>query len=297
MVQSKKYPLVRESIKGFGVYHRILAQDAGWQHLNMEARLMKVGEIYSGDTGENEFGIILLSGNYSVVTNKGSWETVNGRTSVFNGIAHTLYLPRHTSFTLTAVSEVLDIATCWVASDADFPARFKTPDEAAIEIRGGDSATRQINSLIEPGFNCQKIVAVEVYTPAGNWSSFPAHKHDERKVTADGKLIEACLEEIYFYKIEKPEGYAIQQVYTDDRSLDEIMKVKTNDAVLVPKGYHPVAAEHGYNCYYLNFLAGSDQSLANSTDPDHEWLFNSWKGKDLRIPLVTADMNNLSSSK
>jgi len=74
------------------------------------------------------------------------------------------------------------------------------------------------------------------------------------------------------------------------------MKVKTNDAVLVPKGYHPVAAEHGYNCYYLNFLAGSDQSLANSTDPDHEWLFNSWKGKDPRIPMVTADMNNLSFS-
>jgi len=291
MIRSKKYPLVCEGTNGFGVYQQILAADAGWTHLNMEARLMKKGEQFIGNTGEYEYGIILLSGNYVVETDKGNWETLNGRTSVFKGIAHTLYLPRHTNFTLTAVSDVLDIAYSWVLSDKDFPARFKRPEEAAIEIRGGDNATRQINSLIEPGFNCQKIVSVEVYTPSGNWSSFPAHKHDVRKTDAAGNLTEACLEEIYFYKIEKPEGHAIQQVYNDDRSLDEIMKVKTNDAVLVPKGYHPVVAEHGYHCYYLNFLAGSDQSLANTTDPDQVWIYNSWKGTDPRIPLVTAEMN------
>ncbi|OIR14196.1 5-deoxy-glucuronate isomerase [mine drainage metagenome] len=294
MYRSKKYPLVREADKNFGVYQRILSEDAGWKYLNMEARLMKVGEEWKGETGDYEYGIILLSGNYKVKTDKGNWETKNGRSSVFAGIAHSLYLPRHTSFTLTATSDVLDIAYTWVATDKDFPARFKTPEEAAVEIRGGDNATRQINSLIEPGFGCDKIVAVEVYTPSGNWSSFPAHKHDERKLDANGNVLEACLEEIYFYKIDKPEGNAIQQVYTDDRSLDEVMKVKTNDAVLVPKGYHPVVAEHGFNCYYLNFLAGSDQSLANTPDPNHVWIFNSWKGKDPRIPIVTAEMNNQS---
>lgn len=291
MQKSKKYPLVSEGSSGFGVYQQVLAKDAGWQYLNMEARLMRKGEVWEGNTGENEYAIILLSGNYSVVTDKGSWQTTNGRSSVFNGIAHTLYLPRHTSFSLTATSEVLDISYGWVFSDMDFPARFKTPDEAAIEIRGGDNATRQINSLVEPGFACQRIIAVEVYTPSGNWSSFPAHKHDDRKVDAEGNVLEANLVETYFYKIDKPEGFAIQQVYNDDRSLDEIMKVKTNDVVLVPKGYHPVVAEHGYHCYYLNFLAGSDQSLANTTDPDQQWIYNSWKGKDPRIPLVTAAMN------
>ncbi|MBA3674624.1 MAG: 5-deoxy-glucuronate isomerase, partial [Chitinophagaceae bacterium] len=134
---------------------------------------------------------------------------------------------------------------------------------------------------------------VEVYTPSGNWSSFPAHKHDERKVDAEGNLIEACLEEFYFYKIDKKTGYAIQQVYTSDGSLNELMQVKTNDIVMVPKGYHPVVAGHGYNCYYLNFLAGSDQALNNTTDPQHEWIYNSWKGKDPRIPMVTPEMNNL----
>ncbi len=291
MIRSKKYPLVSEPTQGFGVYQCILADEAGWKHLNMEARLLRQGEIWEGNTGDNEYAIILLSGNYSVKTNSGEWETQNGRRSVFQGIAHTLYLPRHTAFVLTAQSEVLDIAYGWVYSNQDFPIRFKTPDEVAIEIRGGDNATRQINILVEPGFNCQKIVAVEVYTPSGNWSSFPAHKHDERKLAADGTVLEASLEEIYFYKIEKPEGHAIQQVYTDDRSLDEIMKVKTNDAVLVPRGYHPVVAEHGYHCYYLNFLAGSDQSLANTPDPNQVWIFDSWKGLDPRIPLVTAEMN------
>ncbi len=291
MIKSEKYKLVSHAVKGFGVYQKIAASDAGWTHLNIEARLMQKDEKWEGNTGENEYGFILLSGDYSVQTNIGTWKTKNGRKNVFAGIAHTLYLPPHTSFSLRAESEMLDIAAGWCKATQNFPARFKTPEEAAIEIRGGDNATRQINSLIEPGFGSRKLIAVEVYTPSGTWSSFPAHKHDERKLDENGNLKEACLEEFYFYKIDKEQGYAIQQVYTTDGSLNELMQVKNNDIVMVPKGYHPVAAGHGYNCYYLNFLAGSDQSLANTTDPEHEWIFDSWKSKDPRIPMVTADMN------
>lgn len=286
--RDKKYPLLVKPIAEAGVYQRVLQKDAGWEYLNFEARLMKSGEQWSGDTGGNEYAIILLGGNYSVKTNRGNWETINGRKDVFNGIAHSLYLPRHTTFTLTAESELLDLGYGWCETDQDHPARFKTPEEAAIEIRGGDNATRQINSLIQPGFDCHRLVSVEVYTPSGNWSSFPAHKHDTRKVDAEGKLVEARLEETYFYKVDKPQGFAIQQVYTDDRSLDEIAVAKNNELVMVPKGYHPVAAGHGYNVYYLNFLTGSDQSLANTDDPDHEWIYDSWKGLDPRIPMVKA---------
>lgn len=284
--------LIKHPTSGFGAYQKVTSDDAGWTHLNFEARLMRKGEKWEGITGDYEYAFILLSGNYSVTTDKGNWETINGRKNVFEGIAHTLYLPRHTSFSIIAQSDLLDIAAGWCLADHDFPACFKTPEEAAIEIRGGDNATRQINSLVEPGFACSKMVAVEVYTPSGNWSSFPAHKHDERKVDANGNLTEANLEEFYFYKIDKKEGYAIQQVYTSDRSLDELLRLKNNDLALIPRGYHPVVAAHGYNCYYLNFLAGSDQSLANTPDPDHEWIFNSWKGVDPRIPLVNAGMNN-----
>ncbi|NOY95028.1 MAG: 5-deoxy-glucuronate isomerase [Chlorobi bacterium] len=297
MVRDKKYPLLAKPVSGNGVYQSVLKEEAGWQFLNFQARLMGRGEKWAGNTGENEYAIILLGGNYSVKTEKGNWETINGRKDVFSGIAHSLYLPRNTAFELTAQSEVLDIAYGWCATDEDHPACFKRPGEATIEIRGGDNATRQINSLLQPGFDCHRLVSVEVYTPSGNWSSFPAHKHDTRIVDKDGNILEACLEETYFYKIDKPQGFAIQQVYNDDRSLDEIAVAYNNDVVLIPEGYHPVVAGHGYNVYYLNFLTGSDQSLANTDDPDHKWIYNSWKGRDPRIPMVTADINNNKTSK
>lgn len=292
MKKDDKHPLLAKPIGKTGVYQRVTKEDGGWQYLNFEARLLIKGEVWNADTGENEYGIILLSGNYSVTSDKGEWKTEHGRNDVFSGIAHTLYLPRHTKFQLTAESDQLDIAYGWCETDQDFTPVFKQPEAVEIEIRGGDNATRQINSLIQPGFNCHRLVAVEVYTPSGNWSSFPAHKHDERQLDKQGNLLEAALEETYFYKIDKLQGYAIQQVYTSDRSLDEVSIARNNDVVLVPKGYHPVVAGHGYNVYYLNFLAGSDQSLANTSDPDHEWIYKSWKSKDSRIPMVTAEMNN-----
>ena len=290
---NKKYPLLARPISNdSGIYQRISREEAGWEFLNFEARLMKKGEVWKGNTEGNEYGIILLGGNYSVETDKGSWKTINGRKDVFSGIAHTLYLPRHTAFELVAESEVLDIAYGWCETDKDFAPVFKKPDQADIEIRGGDNATRQINSLLQPGFPCHRLVSVEVYTPAGNWSSYPAHKHDERKVDEDGNVLEARLEEIYFYKIDKPAGFAIQQIYDDIRELDEIAVARSNDVVMVPRGYHPVVAGHGYNVYYLNFLTGSDQSLANTPDPNHVWMFDSWQSKDPRIPMVTAEMND-----
>ncbi|MEZ7855029.1 MAG: 5-deoxy-glucuronate isomerase [Cyclobacteriaceae bacterium] len=289
MQRDSKYPLLMKSSQAKeGIYQEILAEDAGWEFLNFNARILKKGQVWKGFTGENEYGIILLSGDYSVKTDQGNWKTKNGRKHVFDGIAHTLYLSRNTEFELTAESEILDIALGWCETTEDHPAQFKEPTKSVIEIRGGDNATRQINSLIEPGFDCQRLVSVEVYTPSGNWSSFPAHKHDERILDNDGNLIEARLEETYFYKTDKPQGYAIQQIYTGDRSLDEIAVARNNDVVMVPKGYHPVVAGHGYNIYYLNFLTGSDQSLANTNDPDHEWIYDSWSGKDSRIPMVSA---------
>ena len=276
--------------KNSSTYHHYSAEELGWTHLNFEAKLLQSDAVWEEQTGDFEYCIVLLSGNFKVEVNGHSWETINGRKNVFSGIGHAMYIPRHTSFTLTAQEES-DIAVCWVKADRDFEPILKRPEDAAIELRGGDNANRQINSLLQPGFPCDKIVCVEVYTPSGNWSSFPPHKHDERKISDTGELLEANLEEIYFYKIDQPQGFAIQQVYTEDRTLDEVIRVSNNDAVLVPKGYHPVAAGHGYHVYYLNFLAGSDQSLANTSEECHQWIYSSWKGQDPRLPLVTAEMN------
>ncbi|MFB2118375.1 5-deoxy-glucuronate isomerase [Parapedobacter sp. 2B3] len=291
MKQDQQCRLLAKPGNATAVYQHISREDGGWQYLNFAARMMRKGERWKGETGDNEYAVILLGGNYRVDTDKGSWQTTNGRKDVFSGMAHSLYLPRHTSFELVAESEELDIAYGWCETDRDFVPVFKRPEEVQIEVRGGDNATRQINDLLGPGFPCHRLVAVEVYTPSGNWSSFPAHKHDERMINENGELVEARLEETYFYKISKPQGYAIQWVYTSDGSLNEIAVAKHNDVVLVPKGYHPVVAGHGYDVYYLNFLAGSDQSLANTPDPEHAWIFGTWKGTDERIPMVTAKMN------
>jgi 5-deoxy-glucuronate isomerase len=138
-------------------------------------------------------------------------------------------------------------------------------------------------------------VVVEVYTPPGSWSSYPPHKHDVHRVAADGTLIEADLEEVYFYKIDRPGGFAYQRIYTDATSplhqagypIDAVLIARDNDAVLVPEGYHPVVSAPGYTTYYLNILAGSAQSLANVDDPAHAWVKDAYHGRDPRVPIYT----------
>lgn len=290
----KKKELLVKPIKN-SIYHRLTQEQAGWNHLNFQARHMSHGETICGDTGTNEYVFVLLSGNFSVYSSKGKWETKNGRKDVFSGLPHALYLPPDTQYTLKAESDSLDIASAWCAANAQFDPRLITPEDVnnyGIELRGGDNASRQINSILPPGSACQHLVCVEVYTPSGNWSSFPAHKHDSRQVDAKtGAIKEASLEEVYFYKMDKPQGFAYQKVYTNDKSLNELIEVSHNDLVLIPKGYHPVVAGHGYNVYYLNFLAGSDQSLASTNDPKHNWIYDTWKGMDERLPMVTLEMN------
>ncbi len=144
--------------------------------------------------------------------------------------------------------------------------------------------------MIPPGFDCSRLVVVEVYTPSGNWSSYPPHKHDQHRLDPQGGLLEADLEEVYFYKIDRPEGYAYQRIYTADGKLDELILVRDNHLVLSPEGYHPVVAAHGFHCYYLNMLAGSAQSLAATDDPAYSWVKASWKEKDPRLPLVNMAM-------
>jgi 5-deoxy-glucuronate isomerase len=124
-------------------------------------------------------------------------------------------------------------------------------------------------------------MVIEVYTPAGNWSSFPPHKHDVHTPPA-----EVDLEEIYYYRIDRPEGYAIQRVYSYDGKRDETITVRDGELVLIPDGYHPVVAAHGYNIYYLNALSGSARSLAASLDPNYSWVTSTWKETDPRVPFV-----------
>lgn len=283
-------PLQIKPRAGTGEYQRITPESAGWEHLGFSARRMRRGEQWQASTGDCEYGLVILGGQCSVHSSRGDWPKLGRRPNVFSGMPYALYLPAQTEFTVTALADDLDLACGWCKSAGEHPPQLVTPENVSIEIRGGGNATRQINSIFPPGFNCHRLVAVEVYTPSGNWSSYPPHKHDVHRVDAAGNLLEADLEEIYFYKLDRPDGYAIQRVYTADARLDELILARDSDAVLVPEGYHPVASAHGYTTYYLNFLAGSAQSLANSDDPAHAWIKHTWKDKDPRVPVVTMEM-------
>lgn len=252
----------------------------GFEYLSFETRALARGGTFSADTGPNELALVMLGGVCSVESAEGNWAAVGGRQNVFAGRPHTLYLPVGTAFEVTAVSNC-EMALCYCRAEEKFPARLITPDEVEVEVRGGGNATRQINHMLKPEFAAQRLLIVEVYTPAGNWSSYPPHKHDVHNPPG-----EVDLEEIYYYRIDRPEGYAIQRVYTADRKLDETITVRDGELVLIPEGYHPVVAAHGYNVYYLNALAGSARSMAASDDPQYAWVRAAWKDKDPRVPLV-----------
>ena len=158
-----------------------------------------------------------------------------------------------------------------------------------------------LRSILAELVRTDRLVVVEVYTPGGNWSSYPPHKHDLHKSKPDGFILEADLDEIYYYKIDRPEGYALQRVYTDPESplhqagfpIDATVQARNNDVVLVPEGYHPVSSPPGYTSYYLNVLAGSAQSLAASDDPAYAWVKDSYQAKDPRVPIYPV-INNLA---
>jgi 5-deoxy-glucuronate isomerase len=273
-----------------GVFLEIDAQDAGWEYLNMAAMRLNRGEKYGTRVGEHEHVTVILGGRCNIRASTGDYLNIGRRPNVFSGMPWAVYLPRRSEFEIEALTDNLEIASCWVPTDRDYPAQLVTPHDSTIELRGGANATRQINSILPPGFNCHRLVCVEVYTPSGNWSSYPPHKHDVHRADEAGNLMEADLEEIYFYKIDNPNGFAYQRVYTDDRKIDAVMTAEHHDAVLVPEGYHPVVSAPGYTTYYLNFLAGSAQSLANVDDPAYGWVKDTWTFKDPRVPIVHHGM-------
>ncbi len=265
---------------------------AGWDTINFQARRLTAGKAWSFDTGGCELALVVLGGTLDVASDKGEWWGLGRRPHVFAGLPYALYLSRHTAFTVTAVNDC-EFAVAWVSADQDFPPRLVTPADVSIEIRGGDHATRQINGMLKPGFPCQRLVVVEVYTPGGNWSSYPPHKHDVHLVAADGSLAQADLDEVYYYKLDRPEGYALQRIYTDAESplhraghpIDAAVIARNDDVVLIPEGYHPVSSPVGYTAYYLNVLAGSAQSLASYDDPVYAWVKDSYRTLDPRVPV------------
>ncbi len=250
---------------------------AGWRFVHFAVRHVAKGKPWAGDTGTEECCLVLLAGQCRITVD-GRVETLGPRKSVFADYPHAIYLPPRTAFRVEA-----DVATELADGRApsrrrDLKVRVITPAECGFEIRGGGNATRQIVDIIRPDFPADRLLVCEVYTPAGNWSSYPPHKHDVDRPPGEVKL-----EEIYYYRFEHSDAFGFQRLY--DRRTDRTVTVGHGDVVLVRSGYHPFVTAHGYNAYYLNVLAGTRRSMAASDDPRYA-AFRSWPAPDARVPLV-----------
>jgi len=260
----------------------IAQERAGWETISLRVVRLARGQKHVIAQPGEELALVMLGGRMAVRVGSQAWE-IGRRKNVFTGMPHTLYVPVGTErVEIEGLSDTNEVGVCGARASRKFPAAVIEPSAVEVEIRGGGNATRQINHILKPDFQADRLLVVEVYTPSGNWSSYPPHKHDVHNPPG-----EVDLDEIYYYKISQPEGFAIQRVYTRDGRRNETLTVRDNEVVLIPDGYHPVVAAHGYDCYYLNVLAGSARSMAATDDPDYAWVRGTWSAKDPRLPLVS----------
>jgi 5-deoxy-glucuronate isomerase len=254
-------------------------EEAAWEWMSFVARRVLPGQVLELGSSNEETVLVWLGG-----TSLANWgagvQSIGARANVFDGLPYALYLPANHRVTLTAET-VCEIAECRVPSKAQLEPKLVTPADVASGLRGGENASRQIVEVIAPTFPADKLVVFEVYTPGGNWSSYPPHKHDVHQPPE-----EVDLDEIYYYRMRNARGYALQNLYLSDGSRDSLVKVRDGDVVLVRDGYHPVVAGPGYDTYYLNFLAGTARTMMVTEDPEHIWLRSTWKQTDPRLPLV-----------
>jgi 5-deoxy-glucuronate isomerase len=236
-----------------------------WEWMSMSVHRLQAGETLSAKTKGEEAAFVLLGGRCIADWGAGA-RIIGKRKNVFDGLPYCVYLPTGNSVEFAAETAV-EIAACRAPSTAQLEPKLITPEDVVSSLRGGGNASRQIVDIIRPEFPADKLVVIEVYTPGGNWSSYPPHKHD---TATPGR--ETALEETYYHRINPSQGFAFQRVYTDDRDLDETMCVHDGDVVMVPRGYHPVGAAHGYDLYYLNVMAGQHRSWVIHNDPEHEWM-------------------------
>ena len=265
-----------------GVLVSVTREQAGWKTINFAVRRLIAGQYWQNHTRNEEAALVILGGKAAVDWGEGPRE-VGARKDVFSGYPYAVYLPSGTPFEISAVTDC-EFADCRVPSSARLAPRIVGPSDCREEIRGGGNCTRQIVDVIRPEFPADKLLICEVYTPSGNWSSYPPHKHDVHNPPA-----EVDLDETYYYRISKPEGYAFQRLYDAAGTRDDTLAVVDGDLVLIKDGYHPVVAAHGYDVYYLNVLAGSARCMAASDDPRYAHLRKTGLERDPRVPLVRAE--------
>lgn len=247
--------------------HDVTPATAGWTHVGFEVVDLKAGDVLRRAGLGRELCLVMVSGQASAMADGHDFGVLGGRSSPFEGNPAALYVPPGVTARLSALG-ACEVAICSAPAAGKHPPRLIRPGEVGEETRGQGSNTRHVRNILpDTSPHAESLLVVEVITPGGNWSSYPPHRHDREDLPHESRL-----EETYYHRLNPPQGYAVQRVYTDDRSLDEVMVVHDRDVVLVPEGYHPVGAAHGYDLWYLNVMAGPERVWRFHNDPDHAWL-------------------------
>lgn len=266
--------LLRKPAGSTGKVHDITAENARgplspeWSYVGFGLYHLEPGETVAEPTGATEVILVLVEGKAMIACDTEDFGEMGGRMNVFEKTPpHCAYVPGDNSWSATATTKCV-LAVCAAPAKGDYPARRLGPEGIELTPRGTGQNRRYINNIAMEGRDVAgSLLVTEVFTPDGNWSSYPSHRHDE-----DDYPGMTYLEETYYHRLNPGQGFGIQRVYTEDGTLDETMAVKDGDVVLVPKGHHPCGAVYGYEMYYLNVMAGPLRKWRFKNDPDHDWI-------------------------
>jgi 5-deoxy-glucuronate isomerase len=286
-------PVVRRGEAADDTFSLVITpENAGWGYSSLRILELPAAGSSTFDTGEDEMCVLPLSGGCVVECTEldGTKERfeITGRAGVFTRVTDFAYVPRDATVTVSSAGGGR-FALPGARANRRLTARYGPADGVQVEFRGAGQASRQVNNFCTPAaFEADKLMAVEVLTPAANWSSFPPHKHDEER---EG---ESQLEEVYYFEVDR-DGPGFQRVYTSGpgREIDVCAEVRTGDTILIPHGWHgPSMAAPGYHLYYLNVMAGPspDRTWLICDDPAHAWVRGTWDDQEIdpRLPLTTT---------
>jgi 5-deoxy-glucuronate isomerase len=266
----------------------ITPESAGWGFSGLKVLELAPGQEHAFDTHDDELIVLPLNGAATVRTD-GQTFTLEGRESVFAAVTDFVYVPRDAQVAL-ASERGGRFALPSSRAGRRLEARYVPADQVPVELRGAGQASRQVNNFCSPdAFEADRLIAVEVLTPGGNWSSYPPHKHDE-----EIPGVETALEEIYYFEVAN-QGFGYQRVYSSGpgREIDITKEVRTGDWIVMPHGYHgPSMAAPGYDLYYLNVMAGPGERAWRFTDdPAHAWIRDTWAEQELdpRVPMTRSN--------
>jgi 5-deoxy-glucuronate isomerase len=251
-----------------GKVHDITPTSAGWSYVGFGLYRLRAGDTASEMTGDREAILVLVEGHAAISAGGTDFGLLGDRLDVFEKTApHCVYVPNGSHWEAVAQTDCT-LAVCTAPGKGGHPAQVIGPAGIALTPRGKGTNTRYINAIaMEDRDLADSLLVTEVFTPAGHWSSYPPHRHDE-----DDYPNMTYLEETYYHRLNPAQGFGVQRVWTEDGSLDETMAVANHDVVLVPKGHHPVGAPYGYEMYYLNVMAGPLRKWRFRNHPDHDWI-------------------------